>query len=106
MLLILGPVARDIKGAVASAMLGELVAPEIVVWAALVDPVVVHPVQEIILAKWLQECADVWATVWRDRRAAWCVGSGVRTRRGIVLAAQIAVLSEGAIAEVGPETVE
>lgn len=46
-------------------MLGELMSPEVGVWCALIDPVGVHPVEQIILLEAFNESCNRWAFVCR-----------------------------------------
>ena len=99
-------IAGDVEGGVASRVLAELVGPEVSVGRALVDPVRVHPVDQVVAAEGLQERVDRGAVVVGDHGA---VGEAVgRIRRGdrVVLALQVAVLSVRAVAEVGPQAVQ
>lgn len=57
-------VARNVKGRVAGCVLGEFVAPEVVVWTALVDPKSVHVGEQVKFAEWGQKGSDVWSGVW------------------------------------------
>ena len=56
---VVGSVARDIKCRIAGGVFAELVAPEIRVWRALVNPVGVHPVEQVVSAEGFDECADI-----------------------------------------------
>lgn len=105
-LLVLGPVAGDVKGRVASRVLGKLVAPEIRVRGALVDPVRVHPGDQVVLAERREERVDAGALVRGHHGAVGQAVGRVGRRRRVVLPAQVAVLGVAAVAEVGPETVE
>jgi hypothetical protein len=100
---VVGSVAGDVKGRVAGRVLGKLVGPEVGVGSSLVDPVSVHPLDEIVGAKIFEESADIGALVGRDDGTVGQTGGGVGRGSGIVLTAQIAVLGVGAIAKVGPE---
>ena len=61
---ILWTVARNVESRVAGCVLGEFVSPEVVVWTTLVDPIRVHIVEQIKLAKWVQEGSNIWTLVW------------------------------------------
>lgn len=89
--------------AIAGCMLRELVSPEISVWRALVDPIGVHPVQEIVTRKVGDDIRD-WrtgkrwnnCTIWQAIRCVW-------RRCWIVLSSQVAILGVRAIAEIRPQ---
>ncbi len=105
-LTILRSIARDIKGREAGRMLGELVGPEVGVGRTLVDPIRIHPAEEVVLAEWGEEGVDTWALI------GWYGGAVGKTSRGVgagswvVLAGQVAVLGVAAIAEVRPQAVQ
>jgi hypothetical protein len=84
----------------------ELVTPEIAVWSALVDPVRIHPLEEIITAKRFKECTNVGTLVRRYNGAVRKAGSRVWGWHGVVLTVQVAILGVAAVAIVGPETVQ
>lgn len=105
-LFVLGPVAGDVKGRVASGVLGEFVAPEVRVGRPLVDPVRVHPREQIHFAKRLEERADVGPLVRGHGGAVGQTVGRVGGRGRVVLSAQVAVLGVAAVAKVGPEAVE
>lgn len=69
MLTVHGTVARDIEGREACSVLAKLVAPE--AWIILLegDPVIVHVLEQVVAAKWLQESANIRAVVRRDKSA-------------------------------------
>jgi hypothetical protein len=90
---ILRAIARHVKGGEASAVLAELMLPEIVIGVVLVDPVLVHPCQKIIFSKCLNEGLNTGTLVrWNDGTIGQGVGS-VGRRLSIVLSREIAVLS-------------
>lgn len=99
---VLGPVAGEIEGGEARRVLAELVAPEVRVRCALVDPVRVHPVEQVVAAERLEERPDVRALIGRDKRAVREPGGRVGGRDGIVLPLQVAILCVRPIAEVWP----
>lgn len=51
-------IAFGLKGRVAGGMLGELVRPEHPVGVVLVNPVLVHPGEKVLLAVWLEPLVD------------------------------------------------
>lgn len=76
--------------------------PEVSVRSALVDPVGIHPVEQVVPLECLDECRDGWALVWWNYSPVWqCIG---RIGRGcrVILTAKIAVLGVAAVAEIGP----
>lgn len=103
---VLRAVAFGVEGGIAGSVLRELVAPEPGVVLVLSNPVLVHPSEEIVLSERLEESTDIWARVrWDGGAVGFAVGR-VGGRDGVILAGEIAVLGVGAVAEVGPETVE
>ena len=62
------------------------------VGGALVDPVCVHIVKEVVGTEVLNECADVWSCVGRNDGAVAETIGGVWRGNWIELAAQVAVL--------------
>jgi hypothetical protein len=98
MLDVLRAIARDVKRAEASSMLGELVSPQDVVGTGLGDPVLVHPREEIIAAKGLDEGVDTGTVVGRHDGAVGKAVCGVWSGDWVVLAREIAVLGVGAVA--------
>lgn len=65
-LFVVWAIASHIIRGRAGGVLRELVSPEIAVWRTLVDPVLVHVVEEIQPSKLHDEGLDRWALVWRD----------------------------------------
>lgn len=103
MLPIFGAVARDVKCRVARGMLGKLVTPKVIVWAALRDPILIHVLQEVVFTKWLEESPDIWPLVRRHRSS---IGQAIRCiwrRRRIILSVEIATLGERSVIKVGPQ---
>jgi hypothetical protein len=80
--------------------------PESLVGCALVDPVFVHVCQQVVLAEGLDEGIDAGTSVGRDDSAIGQTIGGVWAGAGIELAAEIAVLSIRAIAEVRPKAMQ
>ena len=68
--------------------------------------VLVHIRQQIQLAKRLQKRADARTLVWRNRRPACFPRCSIWTGARIILPAQITVLREASIAEVGPQAMQ
>lgn len=66
MLTVHGTVARYIEGREACSVLAKLVAPE--AWIVLLkgDPVIIHVLEQVVAAKWLEKSANVGAVVRRD----------------------------------------
>lgn len=82
---ILRTIARYIKCGEASAVLTELMFPEIMIGVVLVDPVLVHPCQKIIFSKRLNKGLNAGTFVcWDDGTVGQGVGS-VGRRLSIVL---------------------
>lgn len=102
---VLGPVAGDVEGRVARAVLAEFVRPEVGVGRALVDPVLVHVGEQAVLAEGADDSVDGWALVWRDDGAVWQTICGVWRWDGVELAVQVAVLCVRSVTEVWPKTV-
>ena len=90
--LVHGTVARHVEGGEASAVLAELVFPEFVVWGSLVDPVLFHPCQEVVFAKWLDQGLNTGTLVRWDDGAIGQGVCGVGRGRSVVLAREVAVL--------------
>ena len=121
-LAVLRAVAGHVEGGVAGGVLGELVRPEVDVGPALVDPVGVHPREQVEPAEIPDEVVYRRARVRRHAvQRAVGAGGGVGGGDGIVLAAgkmvslglwielwryllQVAVLCERAVAVVRPQT--
>jgi hypothetical protein len=59
-------IARHVECGEASSVLAELMLVKLVVGSALVDPVLVHPCDEVIFAKRLDQAQDAGTLVWRD----------------------------------------
>lgn len=106
MLDILRAVAGDIERGIASGMFTEFVSPKVGVGCALVDPIGIHPVDEVVATEALQEAVHGWPIIcWYDG----AVGLAIRRvwrRNWIILPAQIAVLSITPVAKVWPKTVD
>lgn len=66
---ILRPVARDVEGREASRVLAELMGPEVGVGCPLVDPVRVHPIDQVVSAECFQEGLDCRTFVCRHHRS-------------------------------------
>lgn len=66
---ILRPVARDVEGREAGRVLAELVGPEVGVGCPLVDPVRVHPIDQVISSEGFQEGLDCRSFVCRHHRS-------------------------------------
>ena len=94
-LTIFWPVAGNVESTVACRVLAEFMAPEVVVGAALVDPVLVHVGEEIVLAECLDESANVRTGVGRHNGAIGQTGGGVWAWLRVVLSLKIAVLRIG-----------
>ena len=103
---VFGPVAGDVEGAEAGRVLAELVGPELCVGGPLVDPVFVHPGEQVVAPKVHDEFVHAWTRVGRDGRPVRQAGRRVGRGHRVVLARQVAVLRVGAVAEVGPEAVQ
>lgn len=103
---IFGPIAWHIESGVACGVLAEFMSPEGLVGRSLVDPVLVHVCQQVVLAKCLDERVDAGAIIRRNDGAVWKTICGIWTGLGVKLPAEIAVLSVGAVAEIGPETMK
>ena len=87
-------------------MFAKLVSPECLVGCSLIDPILVHISQQVVLAECFDEGVDAWAGVGRnDGSIGEPIGS-IRRWRGVELTAEIAILSIGSVAEVRPETVQ
>lgn len=86
-------VARNVKCAEASRMLGEFVSPEDVVWSCLADPVGVHPFEQIVLSERSQERANVGAVVGRYYCTIGETSRGIWGRDWVILAREITILS-------------
>lgn len=83
-------------------MFGEFVSPEVRVRSALIDPVRVHPVEQVVLLECLDKCRYGRTLVRWNCRAIWQSVSRIGRWRRIVLTIEIAVLSVAAVAEIGP----
>ena len=119
-LLVLRAVAGHIEGGCAGRVLGELVAPEVRVWPALIDPILVHlrrrtlgascsckqkvrtVIQELEATKLHDKRLDGRPFVrWNDRAVVKFGRRGTRVK----LAGEVAVLLVAAVAIIWPETV-
>lgn len=103
---VVGTVAGDVKGGIAGGVLGELVSPEVGVGRALVDPVGVHVVEQVVAAEVLDEIVHAGALVRRHHGTVGQAVGGVGRRHRVVLARQVAVLRVRAVAEIGPQAVQ
>jgi hypothetical protein len=89
---VLRAIARHIEGREASSVLAELVFVKLMVWCSLIDPIFVHPCQEVIFAKCLNEGLNAGTFVSRNDGTIGQRVGGVRRRLSIVLSREIAVL--------------
>lgn len=76
--------------------------PEVSVRSTLIDPVRVHPVEQVVLLECLDERRNGRALVRRHYRAVWQSVGRVGGRRRVILTVEIAVLGVAAVAEIGP----
>ena len=83
------PVARQVEGREAGAVLAELVAPEVAVGLSLRDPVFVHVGEEVELAERREEGAYAGSCVWRDGSPGGIPGRGVWEGTGVVLSTDV-----------------
>lgn len=81
-------------------MLREFVAPESRVVLVLRDPIIVHVIEQIVLAEWLEEGADVGAIVSWDRDTVGLSSGSIGRWDWIVLASEIAILGVRTVTEV------
>ena len=58
MLDVFGAIARHVESGEAGAVLAEFMAPEVAVGGTLIDPIFLHPCQEVVFAKGLEEGVD------------------------------------------------
>jgi len=82
LVLLISRVACSVEGRCAGCVLGELVAPEVNIGSTLVNPVLLHVVQEVVTTELFNEGVDTRSSVVLDNRAI--VGLGTE-RSGIIL---------------------
>jgi len=102
MFTVLWAIARRVERRETCSMFAELMAPEPRIILVLRNPVCVHILQQILLAKWLQEGTDVGSRVGWNEGAIRRASRGVWRRDRIVLAVKIAVLRVAAVTVVRP----